>query len=84
MALEDANTPEVTPLGSPDGRFTKSPLSDLMTPDKLAGEGAEITGMKGKDPLKQFSPVGRHNKESLTYGTGATSALDSNDPFGNL
>ena len=45
MALEDAITPDVKPLGSPAGRFQNSPLADttqgdLTSVDPLAGEGA--------------------------------------------
>ena len=89
MALEDAITPEVNPLGSPKGRFEESPLAmteqgDLVLVDQLAGEGAKITGIPGKDPEKNFSPVGRHNQESKTFGTGNPATLNNNDPFGNL
>ncbi len=89
MALEDAITPDVKPLGSPAGRFQNSPLADttqgdLTSVDPLAGEGARITGIPGKDPLKRFSPVGRHEQQSNTFGTGNPSTLNDNDPFGNL
>ena len=48
MALEDAKTPDVKPLGSPVGRFAESPLADTSMgsgtydnpADKLAREGA--------------------------------------------
>ena len=92
MALEDAKTPDVKPLGSPVGRFAESPLADTSMgsatydnpADKLAREGASVTGIPGKDPLKRFSPVGRHNQESRTFGTGTPADLSINDPFGNL
>ena len=92
MALEDAKTPDVKPLGSPEGRFAESPLANTTMraytynnpADPLAGEGASITGIPGKDPLKRFSPVGRHNQESKTFGTGTPADLSKNDPFGNL
>jgi hypothetical protein len=93
MALEDAITPEIKPLGSPTGRFDHSPLGmttgdvtleDLTLADTLAGEGAKVTGIPGQDPEKSYSPVGRHSQESTTFGTGTPAALSKNDPFGDL
>jgi len=92
MALEDTITPEARPLGSPVGRFAESPLAATSMgsetydnpADSLAREGASVTGIPGKDPKKQFSPVGRHNQESRTFGTGTPADLSKNDPFGNL
>ena len=86
MALENAKTPDVKPMGSPSGRHEKSPI-DIVIADVLGGEGTGLekgAGNKIPDPVKGGSPIGRHEKGSSTYGTGGTSQLGTNDPFADI
>tara|TARA_Y100000004_G_scaffold158019_1_gene184077 strand:- start:109 stop:420 length:312 start_codon:yes stop_codon:yes gene_type:complete len=93
MALKDAPTPEIKPMGSPVGRFESSPLADtnmgdLTKPDIFARE--EVGGMDkfpdipepqqipGEIDGKLTNPNGFHNAtEAQHQGTYGTRQITS-------
>jgi len=100
MALSDSVTPEVTPLGSPAGRFEASPLTDTkMGPQQFVDRFAreDVGGMDNFSDIpepnkipteidsKMVHSAGTHNLEkSATFGTFNPAQLSQNDPFGDL
>ena len=73
MALSDSVTPEVTPLGSPAGRFEASPLTDTkMGPQQFVDRFAreDVGGMDNFSDIPEPNKIPTEN--NVTYIAVAT------------